>query len=285
MTEDHLSAGLAAGLAGDTLVELRELREALRTEANTPEDEVQIRYFLGEALTHAGPQGSVSEVLSAPEFAESIEQMERALAVDRTQNVGYFVTTLNRGRLRKLDLSYALMVEHVLHTRGYPAARAYVDQKLSLVSHLPSPPFVHTLGRATTYASEAHDSVAARRYCEILANSHTVVPGDEGEQRIRDAARADLRPSGGGGCFVATVIYGPCAPELSVLRRFRDVYLLRSTLGRICVRIYYHVGPIIASIVKRQSVLFHLTRFLLDRIVRVLKVYLRKGTHRSAGGY
>lgn len=265
--EDHFAAGLAAALAGDKATELRELRAALQTQATTPEDEVQIRYFLGEALASSGPTGSVAAVLAAPEFSESIEQMEKALMVDRAQGVGYFIRTLNRARLRKLDLSYALMLENVLNTRGYASARAYLDQKLSLVSHLPSPPFVHTLVRATVYASEAGDTGGARRSCEILATMDPVVPGDEDEQRIRNSARADLRPAGKGGCFVATAVYGADAPQLAVLRWFRDTRLEKRALGRVFVNAYYRIGPLLASIVAKHPSLQRLSRSLIDHLL------------------
>ncbi|RMH02711.1 MAG: DUF1565 domain-containing protein [Planctomycetota bacterium] len=56
---------------------------------------------------------------------------------------------------------------------------------------------------------------------------------------------------GGGnstGCFVATAAHGDYdAPEVRVLRRFRDDYLLAGAPGRSFVRAYYEYGPKAAS--------------------------------------
>ncbi|MBU1088095.1 MAG: hypothetical protein KKD05_11345 [Candidatus Omnitrophica bacterium] len=62
--------------------------------------------------------------------------------------------------------------------------------------------------------------------------------------------------SGGGGCFIATAVFGtPMAQEVISLCRFRDNYLLSSWAGRVFVDGYYKYSPSIAdSIRDRQSV-------------------------------
>jgi hypothetical protein len=50
--------------------------------------------------------------------------------------------------------------------------------------------------------------------------------------------------SGGGGCFVATAAFGsPLAPQIGILRQFRDQYLLTHGPGRAFVAWYYREGP------------------------------------------
>lgn len=55
----------------------------------------------------------------------------------------------------------------------------------------------------------------------------------------------------GGPCFVATVAFGDDAPELEVLRRYRDGVLRRRWSGRLFVRAYYALGPSLAQVVTR----------------------------------
>lgn len=74
------------------------------------------------------------------------------------------------------------------------------------------------------------------------------------------------------GCFIATVAWGsPETEEVKLLRRFRDVHLARTIIGRKIVRIYYRFGPIAASYIKSRPRLCNLVRFILRPVVAILK--------------
>jgi len=67
-----------------------------------------------------------------------------------------------------------------------------------------------------------------------------------------------------GGCFVATAAYGSYdAPEVRVLRRFRDEILLSSAAGRAFVRLYYTHGPRAAAFVSGHPLLTSAARTAL----------------------
>jgi tetratricopeptide (TPR) repeat protein len=56
------------------------------------------------------------------------------------------------------------------------------------------------------------------------------------------------------GCFIATAVYGDeNAVELKILRDFRDTVLLRNSLGRLFVSLYYFISPSIANIIKKSE--------------------------------
>ena len=71
------------------------------------------------------------------------------------------------------------------------------------------------------------------------------------------------------GCFIATAAYGtPTAQQLDLLREFRDVVLLKSTLGSRFVSLYYRFSPPIADFIARRELVRTLVReLLIDPIV------------------
>jgi hypothetical protein len=78
--------------------------------------------------------------------------------------------------------------------------------------------------------------------------------------------------SKGSGCFIATAVYGaPDYPEVAVLRWFRDEHLMRTGVGRLSVRVYGAVSPLIARSLRprlRAAAFVRVT--LLDPVVRIL---------------
>lgn len=75
-----------------------------------------------------------------------------------------------------------------------------------------------------------------------------------------------------GVCFIATAVYGSySAPEVLLLRSFRDRVLLSSTTGRLFVWLYYRLSPPVAKIIGRNSLLKQLVRnAILRPIIRIV---------------
>lgn len=80
------------------------------------------------------------------------------------------------------------------------------------------------------------------------------------------------------GCFIATAVYSSYdAPEVLVLRRFRDDVLLKTSLGERFVKAYYALSPGIANRLQKSERASRILRALfLDPIVQILK-YMRQG--------
>ena len=98
---------------------------------------------------------------------------------------------------------------------------------------------------------------------EYGIQSHTIRNGewvveysltDERKQEIRNEAwelvaqikkyDPSFEPPKGGGCYIATAIYGSYdCPQVWILRRFRDRYLLKSNFGTLFVKVYYFISP------------------------------------------
>jgi ribosomal protein L7/L12 len=65
-----------------------------------------------------------------------------------------------------------------------------------------------------------------------------------------DRRAAELGLSAKSGCWIATAAYGSAeAPEVIVLRRYRDVVLSRRALSRSFIRGYYRCSPLLAALI------------------------------------
>ncbi|MBW3624385.1 MAG: DnaJ domain-containing protein [Armatimonadetes bacterium] len=81
----------------------------------------------------------------------------------------------------------------------------------------------------------------------------------------------DTVPSSGGGCFVVTATYGsPEAAEVVRYRRYRDEVLVKTMLGRMMIRAYNRVGPMLARAVVRWSALKAIAAWVLGWLARHL---------------
>jgi hypothetical protein len=88
-----------------------------------------------------------------------------------------------------------------------------------------------------------------------------------------DPASGNLNSSsGGGGCFIATAAYGSeIAPEVEVLRGFRDRYLLNNRSGQVFVNCYYRISPPIAAFISEHEALKTAVRWSLVPVVCAVK--------------
>ena len=83
----------------------------------------------------------------------------------------------------------------------------------------------------------------------------------------------------GNSCFIATAAFGsPLAPEVYVLRKFRDLYLLPSTAGQLLVDTYYATSPPLAAFISNHPPLKALVQGALWPIILWVKLTLKTPT-------
>jgi hypothetical protein len=77
-----------------------------------------------------------------------------------------------------------------------------------------------------------------------------------------------------GGCFIATAVYGSYdAPEVIILRNFRDTILKKYLFGRLFINSYYTFSPSLAKFISKKH---FLTRLLKVTFFRPFLHYLQK---------
>ena len=71
-------------------------------------------------------------------------------------------------------------------------------------------------------------------------------------------------------CFVATVAFGnPDAPEVKVLRSFRDNVLMRNWFGKGFINVYYFVGPHLATAIGSNLAFRKFSRSVLRTFIKI----------------
>lgn len=79
--------------------------------------------------------------------------------------------------------------------------------------------------------------------------------------------------SSGGGCYVATCVYGSYdCPQVWTLRRYRDYHLAETWYGRAFIRTYYAISPTIVKWFGNTEWFKKMWRGTLNRMVNDLHI-------------
>jgi len=105
------------------------------------------------------------------------------------------------------------------------------------------------------------------------ADGIIIDPGAPGVGATTGASGSAASSSGtGSGCFIATAAFGSyLAPDVMVLRAFRDKYLLTNPLGSAFVDVYYRLSPPLANFIAQHEPLRLMTRVALTPVVLAVK--------------
>ena len=99
-------------------------------------------------------------------------------------------------------------------------------------------------------------------------------PANSTASTQQPAAISNQQPQTGKkeGCYIATAVYGSySAPQVMVLRRFRDNTLQNTALGRWFIRTYYRFSPPVAEKLKNAKLINRIVRSILDKWVAKLE--------------
>ncbi len=102
-------------------------------------------------------------------------------------------------------------------------------------------------------------------------------PNENGSVKIAEGFYSQLvnnqnasNSGGGGGCFIATAAYGTALePQVLLLKKFRDLYLLTNRPGSCFVQLYYTYSPPIADFIRQHAIIRFVVRILLLPLLTV----------------
>ena len=168
-----------------------------------------------------------------------------------------------------LALLYSVVLKH--HNKAFPlleksAEQGYIDAQ-------------YQLGLAYRYGkgTEANKEEALRWFKEAVSQGH-----EEAEKNLKELENEEFYKENEHiseemsktkeGCYVATAVYGSYnCPEVWTLRRFRDYKLAKSFSGRVFIKVYYAVSPILVKCFGNTDWFKKLWRGTLDKFVKSLQ--------------
>ena len=104
----------------------------------------------------------------------------------------------------------------------------------------------------------------AENKIQLYDSTHT-------KPELRSSSPSTAAPKSGGGCYVATAVYGSYDfPQVWTLRRFRDYTLAETWYGRAFIRTYYAISPTLVKWFGKTEWFKSMWKPTLDRMVERL---------------
>jgi hypothetical protein len=152
-----------------------------------------------------------------------------------------------------------------IHRKGVFMDLGYhVDFTFTKIAEAETNVIVEVSRRVGTLSNHAELTIASNILKSITSKFSAYLSGDVNPQ----TGKANLPKAEG--CYIATSVYGSYeAPEVILLRKFRDKYLNSNFFGRGFVKIYYSTSPTFVEMTKDMK---QLNSF----IKRIFDIFLKK---------
>lgn len=272
------------------------LQRALDAQLDVP-TEIQCRRALGVALFELN-EGLLDFVAKSgigeyQGLDRAVTELETVLKLDAKGGTRLFVDRVPQSIvLLRLDAVWQRQSLYLKNQFGPEKKLSYLQEKLNLIDYLGGvrPPGLclslafhyRDVGNRPLTLEWLKNAAIADDYGELDNKSIYHEIAQDNKRRAQKGIDEMSTPKkrspapveqkkGGGGCFIATAVYGsPIAPEVLVFRRFRDEVLLASAPGKVGVRLYYRLSPSMAFFISRNSFLRLVTKTILLRPILFL---------------
>jgi hypothetical protein len=230
-----------------------------------------------------------AEIISATQSADGLDQLGRQLAAQHREFAAHFQNgvpfeDIGQSHLEEMTrLYFVYSLDRGLWEQLVARTKQFSLQDRNASAPMFSPwaylhdDLVENIGDGLGWViGGTNRDLSATPFAERLRMITSTFEGLTPQQVTKLEAGLGLEegvvPPKGGACFVATAVYGGYeAPEVRVLRRWRDGFLRSSAWGRQVIRVYYAASPRLVNAVGKQPWFLVTTRVVLDRFVRQLK--------------
>jgi len=237
-----------------------------------------------EAWIGKGKAAGWQSTLANFRFGESLIAFNHAIATasddEKPMVVAEVVEEINRLVATLYGMARNHMVEYVALDGTWPS---YLDQVSGMLEALEaarqwSPDTRITLDNVVHLCKDNIEGFSYRDpYNSNIPGLHGITPAYEQllkarmEQAINALRALDptyaapvIEKKTADACFVVTATLGDFNhPDVTLLRRFRDVWLGTRPWGRVATRVYYRIGPVIADFIRDRPVLRRWSRRLI----------------------
>lgn len=233
---------------------------------------LEIDPTITEAWLGKGRSASWQSTLANFRVSEGLIAFQHAIAnarEDREAVIGSAVEEINKIVSALYHMSRGHMEEFAALDQTWPA---YLNQVAQMLDALEQARNWDPKNRIVleNIVHLTKDNIEGYKYWDNIHNVsglHGVSPQyEETLRRMMDQAVASLRQidhayqapiiekKQSGACFVVTAAMGDAShPDVVVLRRFRDDWLLKRPVGRLAISWYYRLGPTLAASIGKSA--------------------------------
>lgn len=230
-----------------------------------------------------------AELTSATQSVDGLEQLGRRLAAEHREFAAHVRNGISHEDIGQshIEEQIRLYLAFTLHRSMWEhlvaQSKGFAEQDRNAIAPMFSPwgylhsDLVENIGEGFGWTggktpTSLSSTTLAQRLGMIVSSFSALTPTQTKQLEIGLGLEEGASVPRTGGCYVATAVYGNYdAPEVLVLRRWRDSYLMSFGAGRIFVQFYYATSPHLVRAFGSRDWFVVPSRVALNRLVRKLR--------------
>lgn len=244
-------------------------------------EQPEFRYESRKSLITANEQlffKALQELI--PQGYHVFPQINLATFIERTDNAAYRNELFRNVDFLVTDAAFAPKIAVEINDPSHhDMERRKRDEKVAMICEEAGVPLVtlwtnygvnreYIQKRITTALETPPVRVAHFKEKSAEPVENVVVPRQSWDEQAEQHNETHRKKQG---CYIATCVYGSYdCPQVWTLRRYRDIVLKSSVLGRIFIAVYYAISPTLVRTFSKSVVVKKIWRSILNPMVKRL---------------